>query len=151
MKIISTNKIAYHNYFVLSTTEAGIVLKGAEVKSIREGNVNLKDSFVLISSKNEVWVKNMHIANYSKDNNVKMDEKQDRKLLLNHNEIVKLGDAVKTKGLTIVPLKVYLNGQLVKLEIGLCKGKHTYDKKQVLKEHDIEREMQRDIKTVRSH
>ncbi len=145
MRIIATNKQAYHNYFVLSTYEAGLVLVGSEVKSVRLGNVNLKDSFVLIRG-GEAIVKNMHIKAYEKATAFAVDDKRDRKLLLNKNEILKLGQQVKEKGLTIVPLKVYFNKQYVKLEIGLCKGKHTYDKKRVLANKDVERDMQRQMK-----
>ncbi len=145
MRIIATNKQAYHNYFVLSTYEAGLVLVGSEVKSVRLGNVNLKDSFVLIRG-GEAFVKNMHIKAYEKTTAFAVDDKRDRKLLLDKNEILKLGQQVKEKGLTIVPLKVYFNNQYVKLEIGLCKGKHTYDKKRVLADKDVERDMQRQMK-----
>lgn len=145
MRIIANNKQAFHNYFVLSTYEAGLVLVGSEVKSVRLGNVNLKDSFVIIRG-GEAVVKNMHIKAYEKATAFTVDDKRDRKLLLNKNEIIKLAQQVKTKGLTIVPLKIYFKGQFVKMEIGLCKGKHTYDKKRVLAENDVKREVQRQLK-----
>ncbi len=145
MKIIATNKKAYFDYFVLETLECGIVLEGCEVKSVRLGNVSLKDSFVSITSNNEVFVKNMHIKSYEKAS-FPVEEKRNRKLLLNKHEINKLSAKVKEKGLTLVPLKIYLKDSLVKLEVGLVKGKHTYDKKQVLKEKDIERDTTRQLK-----
>ena len=145
MKIIATNKKAYFDYFVLETLECGIVLEGCEVKSVRLGNVSLKDSFVSITSNNEVFVKNMHIKSYEKASFL-VEEKRNRKLLLNKHEINKLSAKVKEKGLTLVPLKIYLKDSLVKLEVGLVKGKHTYDKKQVLKEKDIERDTTRQLK-----
>ncbi len=145
MKIIANNKKAYYDYFVLETLECGIVLEGCEVKSVRQGNVNLKDSFISISQAGEVFVKNMHIKNYDKASFL-VEEKRSRKLLLNKHEINKLASKVKEKGLTLVPLKIYLKDSLVKLEVGLVKGKHTYDKKEVLKEKDILRDTTRQLK-----
>ena len=146
MKIVVSNKKAYFDYFVLETFEAGIVLEGCEVKSIRGGHVSLSDSYVSISHQNEVFIKNMYIKTYEKSSSFTADEKRVRKLLLSKHEIEKLGRGVKEKGLTIVPLKVYFKGQFVKLEIGLVRGKHTYDKKQVLKEKDKALEMERHLK-----
>lgn len=147
MKIIATNKKAYHDYFVISTFEAGLVLVGSEVKSIRAGFVNLKDSFISISKNDEFFVKNMYIKNYDKICYDKVDEKRDRKLLLNKSEMNKIKSRVKEKGFTCVPLKIYFtNQQLVKLEIALVQGKHTYDKKAVLKEKDNAREVERELK-----
>ncbi len=146
MKIVVSNKKAYFDYFVLETFEAGIVLEGCEVKSIRGGHVSLNDSYVSISHQNEVFIKNMYIKTYEKSSSFTADEKRVRKLLLSKREIDKLGRGVREKGLTIVPLKVYFKGQFVKLEIGLVRGKHTYDKKQVLKEKDKALEMERHLK-----
>ncbi len=145
MRIIANNRQAHHDYFVLSLVEAGIVLEGAEVKSIRLGNCNLKDSFVLIRG-GEAVLKNMYIKTYEKNTAFALDERRDRKLLLNKNEILKLYQQVQTKGLTIVPLQVYFKGQHVKVEIGLCKGKHTYDKKKVLADKDVARDVERQLK-----
>ena len=128
MKIVATNRKAYHDYFILDTYEAGIVLKGSEVKSIRLGNINLKDSYVSVSKNNEVFVKNVYIKTYDKTTAFVLDERRDRKLLLNRPEINKIWNKVKEKGMTIVPLQVYFKGQNVKVEIALAKGKHTYDK-----------------------
>ena len=146
MKIVASNKKAYFDYFVLETFEAGVVLEGCEVKSIRGGHVSLSDSYVSISHQNEVFIKNMYIKTYEKSSAFTADEKRVRKLLLTKHEIEKLSRGVKEKGLTIVPLKVYFKGQYVKLEIGLVRGKHTYDKKQVLKEKDKALEMERHLK-----
>ena len=146
MKIVASNKKAYFDYFVLETFETGIVLEGCEVKSIRGGHVSLNDSYVSISHQNEVFIKNMYIKTYEKSSSFTADEKRVRKLLLSKREIEKLSRGVKEKGLTIVPLKVYFKGQFVKLEIGLVRGKHTYDKKQVLKEKDKALEMERHLK-----
>ena len=146
MKIVATNRKAYHDYFILDTFEAGIVLKGSEVKSIRLGNVNLKDSYVSVSRHNEVFVKNVYIKTYDKTTAFALDERRDRKLLLNRTEINKIWAKVKEKGMTIVPLQIYFKGQNVKVEIALAKGKHTYDKKDMLKDKDNLRELQRDLK-----
>jgi len=146
MKVIATNRKAYHDYFVLDTYEAGIVLQGSEVKSIRLGNVNLKDSFVSFSRDGEVFAKNIYVKTYDKTTSFALDERRDRKLLLNKSEVNKIFSKVKEKGITVVPLQMYFKGQHVKLEIALAKGKHTYDKKDVLKEKDTFRELQRDLK-----
>ena len=146
MKIVSTNNVAYHNYFIINTLVAGIALEGSEVKSIRLGNVNLKDSFVLINKDMEVFVNNMYVKPYEKSSSYVPNERRPRKLLLNKSEIKKLYDKVKVKGFTIVPTKLFFEGSLVKLEIALAKGKHTYDKKECLKQNDIKRDMQREMK-----
>lgn len=146
MKLIQDNKYARFEYYVENTYEAGISLDGGEVKSIRAGNVNLKDSFCLIAN-GEVFIKNMHVAVYDKAGsfNVK-DSKRDRRLLLHKSEINRLIGKVNEKGYTLVPLKIYFKDSLIKVEIGLCKGKHTYDKKQVIKDRDLERNAKREIK-----
>lgn len=146
MKIITENKAARFEYFIEDTFEAGISLDGGEVKSVRAGNVSLKDSFCSFYQ-GSVFIKNMHIAVYKMAGAYNIKEaKRDRRLLLHKREIVKLSAKVQEKGYTVVPLKVYLNGSLVKVEIGLCKGKHTYDKKDAIRSKDIERDTQREIK-----
>ena len=145
MKLIATNKKAYHDYFIISTFEAGIMLVGQEVKSIRLGHTNLKDSFITFKD-GEAYIKNMHISHYKDATLETIDEKRSRKLLLNRSEINKLIIKTKKKGFTCVPLKVYLKDNLVKIEIALAKGKHLFDKKQVLAEKDIERDTQRLLK-----
>ena len=148
MKIIATNKKAYFDYFIISTFEAGIVLAGSEVKSIRLGHNNLKDSFITFSH-NEAFIKNMHISNYKDATIDKLDEKRSRKLLLNSSEIAKLISKTQEKGFTCVPLKIYLKDNLIKIEIALAKGKHLYDKKKTLAEKDIKRETERELKKYR--
>jgi SsrA-binding protein len=146
MKIIATNKKAYHDFFIENTIECGIVLEGCEVKSIRNGHVSLNDSFVSISYNNEAFIKNMYIKQYEKTSSFIPNERRDRKLLLSKLEIKKLHTKVKEKGYTIVPTKIYFKDQLVKCEIALAKGKHTYDKKQVLAQKDVQRDLQRQLK-----
>ena len=146
MKLIATNKKANFEYFIISTYEAGIVLTGSEVKSIRLGHTNLKDSFITFSKDAEAFIKNMHITAYKDASIDKPDEKRNRKLLLNRSEINKLISKTKEKGFTCIPLKVYLKDNLVKIEIALAKGKHLYDKKDTLAKKDIERDTQRQLK-----
>ena len=146
MKIISNNKKAYHDYFILDTYEAGIELKGTEIKSVRLGNVNLKDAFIRIKD-NEAFVENMHISPYSHGNRFNHEPRRNRKLLLHKKEILKISNKLKEGGLTVVPTKLYFNtGSKVKLEIGLARGKKLYDKRQDIKERDSKREIQRALK-----
>ena len=148
MKIISTNKSASFEYFIEEKYEAGIVLEGNEVKSLREGNVNMNDSFCFVRG-NDVHVKNMHIAYYEKsDGFTKKDTRRDRKLLLHNGEIAKIAGKINRQGYTLVPLKLYFKGSLVKMEIALCKGKHSYDKKQSIAERDLKRAADREIKNA---
>ena len=149
MKIIATNRKANFEYFIISTFEAGIVLKGSEVKSIRLGHTNLQDSFISFDKNSECFIKNMHITNYKDSTIDKLDEKRSRKLLLNKQEIKKIMSKVQEKGFTCIPLKVYLKDSLVKLEIAIAKGKHTYDKKATIAQRDIERDTQRQLKNYR--
>jgi SsrA-binding protein len=148
-KIICTNRAASHEYFILEKIEAGIVLDGGEVKSMRKGSVNLKDSFCTIYN-GELFIKNMHIATYEKSGafNVK-DSKRDRKLLVHKEEMLKLHAKITQKGLTLVPLKIYFKNALIKMELGVCQGKHTYDKKRSIMEKDMKREKEREIKNYR--
>lgn len=148
-KTICTNRAATHEYFILDKYEAGIVLEGSEVKSLRLNNVNLKDSFCLVHN-GELFIKNMHIALYDKAGAFSTrDSRRDRKLLLHRDEIIKLNSKVAQKGLTLVPLRLYFKQSLIKLELGLCQGKHTYDKKQSLMEKDRKREKERELKNYR--
>ena len=149
MKTIATNRKANFEYFIISTFEAGIVLKGSEVKSIRLGHTNLQDSFITFDKNCECFIKNMHITNYKDATIDKLDEKKSRKLLLNRQEIKKIMSKVQEKGFTCIPLKVYLKDNLVKLEIAIAKGKHTYDKKATIAQRDIERDTQRQLKNYR--
>lgn len=146
MKIICENKEARHEYFIIEKYEAGISLDGGEVKSVRLGNVNLKDSFCSVSPSG-IFIKNMHVSVYDKSGAYNVREaKRDRRLLMHKSEIRRLMSKTAEKGFTVVPLKLYFKDALIKAEIGLCKGKHTYDKKQSLMEADVKRAMEREIK-----
>ena len=146
MKIITENRQAKFEYFIDETYTAGIVLEGAEVKSIRQGNVNLKDSFCSIYQ-GEVYLKNAHISLYDKLGAFNStNAKRDRKLLLRRAEINKLVGKIKEKGYTLIPLSMYFEDSLIKLSIGLCRGKHTYDKKESIKQKDIQRSVDRQLK-----
>jgi len=145
IKIISQNKKAYHDYFILETYEAGIALTGTEVKSIRAGRCNLKDSFIKIED-SEAIIKNMHISPYEQGNIFNHDPLRERKLLLHKLEINKLLGSVTTEGLTIIPLKLYFKGSLVKLAIGIAKGKKLYDKRHDIAKKDQQREAAKDFK-----
>lgn len=149
MKIVTNNKKANYEYYIISTFEAGIVLKGSEVKSIRLGHVSLNDSFITFDRNSESFIKNMHISNYKDSTVDTLDEKRSRKLLLNHQEIKKIMAKVQEKGFTCIPLKIYIEKNLVKLEIALAKGKHTYDKKDTLAKRDIERDTKRQLKNYK--
>ena len=144
--MICENKQARFEYLIEEGFEAGISLDGGEVKSIRRGNVSLKDAYCSIY-KGSVIVKNMHIAVYKEASayNVK-DDKRDRRLLLHKREIKKIAVKCEERGYTLVPIKLYYKDSLIKMEVALCKGKHTYDKKKTIAERDVERQTQREIK-----
>ena len=144
MKIVATNKKAFHDYFVIDSFEAGINLVGCEVKSVRAGEVNLKDSYAVIRGGQLVLV-SAYIKNYDKGSFSNVDSRRDRRLLMHREEIMRLLGKVKEKGFSLVPLKMYLNGSLVKVEIGLVKGKQLYDKKKAIAEKDAERDKQRQL------
>lgn len=145
VKLVANNKKAYHDYFILETFEAGIALSGTEVKSIRMGKCSIKEAFVRVE-KGEVFIYGMHISPYEKGNIFNKDPLRVRKLLLHRSEINKLLGKTKEQGITIMPLKVYLKGSLVKVEIGLAKGKKLYDKRQDIAKKDQKREAQREFK-----
>ncbi len=145
IKIVAKNNKAYHDYFIEEKFEAGIELAGTEVKSIRQGNVNLKDSFCIIKD-GQLSVLGMHISPYEKGNIFNKDPLRPRKLLLHRHEINRLTGKIKEKGMTIVPLRVYFKGSLVKVEIGLARGKKLYDKRQDIAKKDQKREAQREFK-----
>lgn len=148
MKIIATNKNASFEYFIEEKYEAGIVLQGNEIKSLRLGNVNMNDSFCFLRE-GEVCVKNMHIALYDKSDGFSTrDTRQDRKLLLHNHEIAKIAGKINRQGYTLVPLKLYFKDSLVKIEVALCRGKHTYDKKQTIADRDTKRAVEREIKNA---
>jgi len=149
MKQIAYNKYALYEYFVIEKFEAGIVLEGAEVKALRAGNCNLKDSFCLLRG-GELTLKNMHIPVYDKAGAFSTkDSKRDRKLLMHRRELDRLAGKINEKGFTIVPIQLYFSGSLVKVEIALCKGKQNYDKKRTIAERDQKRALDREIKNYR--
>lgn len=144
-RLIANNKKAYHDYFIEETYEAGIALHGTEVKSLRMGKCSIKESFVRIENE-EVYIYGMHISPYEKGNIFNRDPLRVKKLLLHKSEIRKMKGKIAEKGYTIVPLKVYFNRSLVKVEIGLAKGKKLYDKRQDIAKKDQRREAERDFK-----
>lgn len=139
------NKKAYYDYEIETTYEAGIVLKGTEVKSIRDGRTNLKDSYAIYKD-GEIFLLNMHISHYDKGNIFNHDETRTRKLLLNKKEIYRIRDAIEREGYTLVPIKLYFNKNKVKILIGIARGKKNYDKREAIKKKDMEREMQKQLK-----
>lgn len=143
--IVSTNRKAYHEYHILETFEAGIKLKGSEVKSIREGNANLKQSYILIN-RGEAWLRGFHIASYSHTGYDGHELTRNRKLLLHKKEIKRIEAKLTQKGLTAVPTKLYFKKSFIKLELGLAKGKKLHDKRDTKKKRDIERDIQRAMK-----
>ena len=143
MEII--NREARFNYLVLDEIEVGIVLTGTEIKSIRDGKVQIKDSYANIRN-NECYLLNMHINEYKEGNLFNHDPKRTRKLLLHKNEIKKLSEKVKLEGLTLVPLKLYFKKNKIKVLIGICKGKKLFDKRETIKERDLEREAKKNQK-----
>ena len=144
-KSIAVNHKARHDYFVEDSFEAGIELVGTEVKSLRQGSANLKDSYCIVKN-GELWVVGLHISPYEKGNIFNKDPLRVRKLLLHKKEILKIFGKMKEQGITVVPLKVYFSGSLVKVEIGLAKGKKLYDKRADISKKDQKREAQRDFK-----
>lgn len=143
MEII--NKSARFNYFVIDEYEAGIVLTGTEIKSVRNGSCNIKDSYGIIR-KGEVYLLNMFIGQYKEGNLFNHNETRDRKLLLHKKEIKKISKDIEVQGLTIVPLKVYFKENKLKVLIGVCRGKKTFDKRETIKERDIKRDVERNLK-----
>jgi len=149
VKIVVQNKKARHDYAILETLEAGIALRGTEVKSLREGRANLRDSYAIIQN-GEVMLRGLHISPYSHTSDRALDPLRDRKLLINRAEIRKLVGKVNEKGMTLVALKVYFNERgIAKVELGLAKGKRTHDKRDSIAERDARREMDRAMKRTR--
>ena len=147
-KIIQQNKKAYFDYFIEDKYEAGISLKGSEVKSVKEGKISIKDSYCGIDD-GEIYLKNCLITPYEKGSFFNPDEKRARKLLLHRYEIDKIIGKIREKGFTLVPTKVYFKGNKVKVEIALAKGKHTYDKRASIKERELIKKAERQIKELR--
>ena len=139
------NRKARHDYFIEEEYEAGLVLTGTEIKSIRNGKANLKDSYAIIKN-GEAYILNMHISKYDEGNIFNHEETRTRKLLLNKKEIYKLRDAIERAGYTLVPLNVYFKGNYAKVLIGLARGNHNYDKRESLKEKDMKREIEKNLK-----
>ena len=144
-KLIAKNPTAYHNYFIEDKLEAGIVLSGTEIKSIRAGKVNLKDSYAIIKN-GEAYIIGMHISPYEHGSIFNKDPLRDRKLLLNRKEINKLIGLIKQKGFSLIPISLYFKGSFVKLELGIGKGKKLYDKRQDLAKKDANRQIQANLK-----
>ena len=145
IKNITTNQKAYHEYFVIESFEAGIALSGTEVKSIRQGGVNLKDAWCSVDG-GEMIIKQMHISPYEQGNIFNKQPDRNRKLLLHKREIMRLLGAVKQEGLALVPLSLYFKGSLVKVQLGLCRGKKLHDKREVAAKRDANRAIDRALK-----
>ena len=139
------NKKASFDYFIEEEIECGIVLKGTEIKSIRNGQANIKDCYAIVKN-NEVFLLNMYIAKYNDASIFNHDERRTRKLLLNKREILKLRDMVEISGYTLVPLKLYFKGNRAKILLGICKGKKNYDKRESIKEKDVKRDIEKALK-----
>lgn len=148
IKVVATNRKARHEYFLLDTYEAGLVLKGSEIKSIRAGQVSLAQAYVSLDG-NEAWLVNAHIAPYNEASRNNHDPLRSRKLLLHRSEIRKLSDKVRQKGATVIPLRLYLKDGKAKIEIALAKGKKHYDKRAEIAKRDAKREMDRRYKQRR--
>ena len=139
------NRKAKHDYFIADIYEAGIVLTGTEIKSVRAGTANINDSYGVIKN-NEIFLLNMFISQYKEGNIFNHDETRTRKLLLHKKEIKKISEKVNTQGLTLIPLKLYLKNNILKVELGICRGKKNYDKREALKEKDIKRNINKQLK-----
>jgi SsrA-binding protein len=144
-KVLATNRKAYHDYHIEETHEAGVVLTGTEIKSVRAGSVNLRDSYAQVRN-GELWLMNAHIAPYEPASRQNVDPYRDRKLLMHRKEILRLFGRVQEKGLTLIPLRVYLKKNKAKIELGLARGKKQYDKREAIAKRDSAREIQRAVK-----
>ena len=142
---LAQNKKASHDYFILDTVEAGLVLTGTEIKSVRASRVNLKDGFAQIKN-GQAWLMNVHISEYTQGNRFNHDPLRNRKLLLHKKQIANLGQEVSKQGVTLVPLKMYIKNGFAKVLIGVAKGKHVYDKRESIKKRDQDREIRRTLK-----
>ncbi|KLU66996.1 MULTISPECIES: SsrA-binding protein SmpB [Desulfosporosinus] len=145
IKVVSENRKAFHDYFIEDRLEAGIILTGTEIKSIRNGRVNLKDSYAHLDN-GEIWVYQMHISPYEQGNRFNHDPLRPRKLLLHRSEISKLVGKIQQQGLTLIPTKMYLKKGLAKVELGVAQGKKNYDKRQALAEKESKRDIERALK-----
>ncbi|MGD2080734.1 MAG: SsrA-binding protein SmpB [Nitrospirota bacterium] len=148
MKVVCTNRKAYHDYHIEDTLEAGIALLGTEVKSLREGRANLRDSYAVLRGE-EVFLVNCHISPYSHGNIANHDPLRDRKLLLHRSEIERLAGKAAQKGYSLIPLKIYLKGPRFKVEIGLARGKRFFEKREAIKEREAKKEIEKALKASR--
>ena len=148
IKVVATNRKASHEYFLLERYEAGIALQGSEIKSIRAGQISLAEAYIQIDG-HEAWLVDAHIATYEQAGIYNHEPRRPRKLLLHRSEIRKLWDEVRQKGVTIIPLRVYLKSGRAKIEIALAKGKKLYDKRQAIAKRDAQRDMERDFRGER--
>lgn len=148
MKVVCTNRKAYHDYHIEDTLEAGIALLGTEVKSLREGRANLRDSYAVIRG-GEVFLVNCHISPYSHGNIANHDPLRERKLLLHQSEIQRLAGKVAQKGYSLIPLKIYLKGSRFKVELGLARGKRFFEKREAIKEREAKKEIEKAMKASR--
>ena len=146
VKVIATNRKAYHDYHIEETQEAGIALTGTEIKSVRVGSVNLRDSYAQVKN-GEMWLMNVHIAPYEPASRENAEPYRDRKLLMHRKEIMRLMGRVQEKGLTLVPLRLYLKHRRAKVELGLARGKKLYDKREAIAKRDSDREVERAVKS----
>ncbi len=144
IRVIATNRKAYHDYVIEDRIEAGLVLTGSEIKSVRQGRVNLRDGFARVTN-GEMWLLNVHISPYEHGGRSSPDPDRDRKLLLHKSEIVRLASLMQTKGLTLVPLRMYLREGRAKVEVGIARGKRQYDKRQAIARRDAQRAMEREL------
>ncbi len=149
VKIITNNRRARHDYHVLEKHEAGIELRGTEVKSLRDGKIQLKDSYVSVRD-GELYLVGTHISPYEQGNIYNHEPERDRRLLMHKNEIRRLGAQVAEKGLTLIPLSLYFKNGRAKVEVGLCRGKQTHDKRETVREREAKREMDRAVKSFRN-
>lgn len=145
IKVVATNRKAYHDYHIEETHEAGVVLTGTEIKSVRAGRINLRDSYALVKD-GEVLLLNAHISPYEQGNRFNVDPDRTRKLLLHRREINRLMGRVREKGLTIIPLRMYLKKNHAKIELALVRGKRQFDKRETISKRDADREIQRELK-----
>ena len=143
-KVVATNRKAFHDYFIDDTIEAGLVLTGSEIKSVRAGRVNLREGFVRVVNE-EMWMTNVHVSPYEHVGREGPNPDRDRKLLLHRSEIRRLQQRAQTKGLTLIPLRIYIVNGRAKVEIGLAKGKRQYDKREAIAERDAERDLEREM------
>ena len=148
-RVVATNRRARHEYEILETLEAGLVLRGTEVKSLRDGEVNFKDSYATVRN-GEAWLRSCHINPYSHGTDANHEPERDRKLLLHKREITRIMGKTAEKGLTVVPLKIYFKGGRIKIEIGLARGKKLHDKRATLRERETKREMEKAARAGRS-